>query len=132
MRPIHDGAARAGALAAKRLLAHPWLAVPADAANGDDKNGETHGDGDDAARPRAERVERQAAFAREVDRVAARKLRPLGARDRLRAGVRAVQWINRAAKLSPQASEEDLESEGSELSLDARLGELTAARVETL
>ena len=64
----------------KRLLAHPWLAVPADAANGDDKNGETHDAGDDAAcaRARGERVERQAAFACEIDRVAARKLGPLG------------------------------------------------------
>ena len=115
----------------KRLLAHPWLAVPADAANGDDKNGETHGD--EEARPRARSASsaKRRSLAKSIVSLRESSARS-GARDRLRAGVRAVQWINRAAKLSPQASEEDLESEGSELSLDARLGELTAARVETL
>ena len=104
-----------------------------DAANGDDKNGETHGDADDAARPRARSASsaKRRSLAKSIVSLRESSARS-GARDRLRAGVRAVQWINRAAKLSPQASEEESESEGSELSLDARLGELTAARVETL
>ena len=94
----------------ERLLAHPWLAVPADAANGDDKNGETHGD--DAERPRARSASsaKRRSLAKSIVSLRESSARS-GARDRLRAGVRGAVDQPRG-EAAPQASEEDLESEG--------------------